>query len=206
MKLLRLKSAIVVVLLVLGISGCSQKKPVLVAPQQPPPITAPEPTPTPEPEATSQPAGQPQETQPATTTEKSTTAAKSKPKSTKPTAVKKPAATSTGNEVARNNTKIVVPADRATTPTTPAAGQISPGPTAGDGSHSQTSTEQLLQSAEENLNRIKRQLSKDEEAMRAQIREFISQSHKATTENDLARAHNFAVKARLLSDELVKSQ
>jgi cytoskeletal protein RodZ len=207
MKLLRLKSAIVVVLLLLGISGCSQKKPVLVvAPQQPPPITAPEPTPTPEPEATSQPAGQPQETQPATTTEKSTTAAKSKPKSTKPSTAKKPAATSAGNEVARNNTKIVVPADRTATPPIPAAGQISPGPTPADGSHNQTSTEQLLQSAEENLNRIKRQLSKDEEAMRAQIREFISQSHKATTENDLARAHNFAVKARLLSDELVKSQ
>jgi hypothetical protein len=206
MKLLRLKSAIVVVLLLLGISGCSQKKPVLVvAPQQPPPITAP-PTPTPEPEATSQPAEQPQETQPATTTEKSTTAAKSKPKSTKPSIAKKPAATSAGNEVARNNTKIVVPADRTATPPTPAAGQISPGSTPGDGSHNQTSTEQLLQGAEENLNRIKRQLSKDEEAMRAQIREFISQSHKATTENDLARAHNFAVKARLLSDELVKSQ
>jgi outer membrane biosynthesis protein TonB len=207
MKLLRLKTAIVVVMLVLGISGCSQKKPVLVAPQQPPPIMAPQPTPTPEPEAASQPAEQPQETQPATTTEKSTTAAKSKPKSSKSSTTKKPATTSsTGNEVARNNTKIVVPADKTVTPTTPAAGQISPGPTPSDATHNQSSTEQLLRSAEENLNSIKRQLSKDEEAMRAQIREFISQSHKATTENDLARAHNFAVKARLLSDELVKPQ
>jgi hypothetical protein len=40
--------------------------------------------------------------------------------------------------------------------------------------------------------------------MRAQTKEFIVQSRKATTENDLVRAHNLAVKARLLSDELVK--
>jgi outer membrane biosynthesis protein TonB len=192
MKLLRLKPALVVVILVLGISGCSQKKPVLVVPPQPPPTTAPQPTPTPEPEATSQPAEPPQE--PATTTEKSTTAAKNKPKNSKPVTAKKPAP-STG--------KIVVPPDKATTP---AGGQISPGPTTTDTAHNQTSTEQLLHGAEENLNSIKRQLSKGEEAMRAQIREFINQSHKATTENDLARAHNFAVKARLLSDELVKSQ
>lgn len=42
--------------------------------------------------------------------------------------------------------------------------------------------------------------------MRAQIKEFISQSRKATTENDPARAHTLAVKARLLSDDLVKQR
>jgi hypothetical protein len=42
--------------------------------------------------------------------------------------------------------------------------------------------------------------------MRAQIREFIKQSRNATTENDPARAHTLAVKARLLSDELVKQR
>jgi hypothetical protein len=42
--------------------------------------------------------------------------------------------------------------------------------------------------------------------MLAQIREFISQSRKATTENDPERAHNLAVKARVLSDELVKQR
>jgi hypothetical protein len=63
-----------------------------------------------------------------------------------------------------------------------------------------------LASAETNLNGINRQLSKDEEAMRAQIKEFINQSRKATTENDLARAHNLAVKAHLLSDELIKQR
>ena len=56
------------------------------------------------------------------------------------------------------------------------------------------------------MNGIKRQLNKDEEVMLAQIREFITQSRKATTENDPERAHNLAVKARVLSDELVKQR
>jgi hypothetical protein len=42
--------------------------------------------------------------------------------------------------------------------------------------------------------------------MRTQIKEFINQSRKATTENDPARAHILAVKARLLSDDLVKQR
>ena len=98
-----------------------------------------------------------------------------------------------------------MPAEKTEQPP-PSAGQISPGPTPADAAHSQTSTDLLLQGAEANLNTINRQLSKDEESMRAQIKDFISQSHKATTENDLARAHNLAVKARLLSDELVKQR
>ncbi len=201
MKPLRLQSMTVVLACVLGFSGCAQKKPVLVAPQQLPPTTAPQPTPTPEPTAESQPAEQPQETQqPATNSDQTTKAAeKAKPKDNHHPAAKKPAGpASTG--------KIVIQADRTNAPVAPAGGQISPGPTPADAAHSQTSTEQLLQSTENNLNSIKRQLSKDEEAMRAQIREFMNQSRKATAEDDLARAHNFALKARLLSDELAKPQ
>lgn len=199
MKLLRPQYGLfllvlVLTLLILGISGCSGKKPVLVAPQQPPP-TAPQPTPTPEPEATSQPE-QPAETQPPATSTTPTTAATTKPKIVKrPVVKKKPTKT------------VIVPDkdDKKDAPTSASGGQISPRLTA-DAAHSQASTEQLLQGAEDNLNSIKRQLSKDEEAMRAQIREFINQSKKATTENDLARAHTLAVKARLLSDELVKQR
>jgi hypothetical protein len=93
-----------------------------------------------------------------------------------------------------------------TEPPPSSIGQISPGPTPSDATHSQTSTDQLLQGAEANLNSITRQLSKDEESMRTQIKEFITQSRKATTENDPARAHILAVKARLLSDDLVKQR
>ena len=81
-----------------------------------------------------------------------------------------------------------------------------PGTTPADTTDSQTSTDQLLQGAEANLNSITRQLFKEEEAMRTQIKAFIKQSHNATMENDPVRVHNLVVKARLLSDDLVKQR
>jgi hypothetical protein len=213
MKPLRLQ-VIIFALALAGAAGCSQKKPVLVAPQQPPPTAAPEPSPTPEPAQTTeqQPAEQQAEPQttPSAAEQANTAPAKSKAKNgsttTRKTTAPAPAGQKPGNEVARSTpSKKVIPADK--TATTPPAGiQISPAPTPADGASTQASTEQLLQRAESNLNGINRQLSKDEEAMKGQIREFINQSHKATTENDPARAHNYAVKARLLSDELVKQR
>jgi hypothetical protein len=202
MKTLRLNLAAAgVLLLALIVSGCEHKKPVLVMPQEPPPTATPEATPTPA-EAEAQPAQQPPEAQPtATPAEQAKTAEKTKPKHTRHAAVKKPGEKP---EVAHNNPRKIIPAEPAPTPAQ--TGQISPGPTPSDTAHSQTSTDQLLQGAEANLNGITRTLSKDEEAMRAQIREFIKQSRTATTENDPARAHTLAVKARLLSDELVKQR
>jgi hypothetical protein len=204
MKALRLNAAAVALVLLLGISlGCEHKKPVLVMPQQPPPTAAPQPSPTPEPAA--QAADQPLTPMPTPTpAEQPKTAETPKPKHGRHTA-KKPSP-SVGGEVAKNTPPKtrVVPAEKTEPPAS--FGQISPGPTPADATHSQTSTDQLLQSAEANLNSITRQLSKDEEAMRTQIREFITQSRKATTENDPARAHNLAVKARLLSDDLVKQR
>ncbi len=202
MKTLRLNLAFAGLVLLAGItSGCEHKKPVLVMPQEPPPTATPEATPTPA-EAEAQPAQQPPEAQPtATPAEQPKTAEKTKPKQTHHAAGKKPGEKP---EVAHNNPRKIIPAEPAPTPAQ--TGQISPGPTPSDTAHSQTSTDQLLQGAEANLNGITRTLSKDEEAMRAQIREFIKQSRTATTENDPARAHTLAVKARLLSDELVKQR
>ena len=193
MKPLRLNAAAVVLVLLLGISlGCEHKKPVLVMPQQPPATAAPQPTPTPEPAA--QAADQPLAPVPAPTpAEQPKPEEKTKPNHGRHAAAKKPP-------------KTVVQAEKTETPSAASIGQISPGPTPADATHSQTSTDQLLQGAEANLNSITRQLSKDEEAMRTQIKEFINQSHKATTENDPARARNLAVKARLLSDDLVKQR
>ena len=203
MKTLRLNPAVAgLLLLMMMAAGCEHKKPVLVMPQQPPPTATPQATPTPA--ATETPAEQPQEAQPTPTPDDQSktgekTADKTKPKHPRHTSAKKP--TGDKPEVARNTPpKKVIPAEPAPTPQ-----QISPGPTS-DGGNSQASTDQLLQGAEANLNGITRQLSKDEEAMRAQIREFIKQSRTATTENDPARAHTLAVKARLLSDELVKQR
>ena len=205
MKPLRLNIAAVALLLLLGIFlGCQHKKPVLVMPQQPPATAAPQPTPTPEPavQAADQPLVPVPEPTPA---EQPKTAETPKPKHGRHAAARKPSP-SVGGDVAKNTPpKRVVQADKTEPPQT-SIGQISPGPTPADASHSQTSTDQLLQGAEANLNGITRQLSKDEEAMRTQIKEFINQSRKATTENDPARAHNLAVKARLLSDDLVKQR
>lgn len=204
MKTLRLNPAVAgILLLALVIAGCEHKKPVLVMPQQTPPASAtPQPTPTPV-EAEAQPAQQPPEAQPSPTpAEQPKTAEKTKPKHTRHGATKKPGEKS---EVAHSTPpKKVIPAEP--TPTPLQTGQISPGPTPGDGGNNQASTDQLLQGAEANLNGITRTLSKDEEAMRTQIREFIKQSRTAITENDLARAHTLAVKARLLSDDLVKQR
>ena len=69
---------------------------------------------------------------------------------------------------------------------------------------SKQTTEQLLQSAQTNLNSINRPLSPEEQAMVAQIKDYMAQSRKATADSDSVRAHNLALKARLLSDELVK--
>ncbi|HEY1940413.1 MAG TPA: hypothetical protein VGJ33_20975 [Candidatus Angelobacter sp.] len=215
MKRLRLSSAAVALFILLGIAtGCEHKKPVLVVPQQPPTAAAPQPSPTPEPETAQQPAEQQsqQVQQPATpSADQDKTTAGKKPKQSRRTAQKKPPSTSpAGNdksEVAHNTvTRKVIPAEKPEPTQQSVTGEISPRPTPVDAAHSQASTEQLLQGAEANLNGITRQLSKDEEAMRAQIREFIKQSRTATTENDLTRAHNWAVKARLLSDELVKQR
>jgi len=204
MKPLRLNIAAVALVLLLGISlGCQHKKPVLVMPQQPPATAAPQPTPTPEPaQVADQPIVPAPEPTPA---EQPKTAEKTRPKHGRHAAAKKPSPSASG-EVAKNTPpkKSVVQPDKTDTPTS--IGQISPGPTPADATHSQTSTDQLLQSAESNLNSITRQLSKEEEAMRTQIKEFIEQSRNATKQNDPARAHNLAVKARLLSDDLVKQR
>jgi hypothetical protein len=54
------------------------------------------------------------------------------------------------------------------------------------------------------LNGINRPLSPEEQAMVAQIKDYMTQAHKATDDSDTVRAHNLALKAYLLSDELVK--
>lgn len=86
----------------------------------------------------------------------------------------------------------------------PTSGQLSAGIGHDDASHHRQTTAQLLDSTESNLNNLKRMLTADEQAMVAQIRQFVEQSRKATAEQDLVRAHNLALKAHLLSDELVK--
>ncbi len=65
-------------------------------------------------------------------------------------------------------------------------------------------TTQLLEATEKTLNGLPHDLSHDEEEMVAQIKSYLAQSRKATTDGDFERAYNLATKAHLLSDALVK--
>ena len=77
--------------------------------------------------------------------------------------------------------------------------------TAEQASQQRYNTEQLTASAEANLKNITtRQLSPTQQEMVSQVKLFLEQSKKAVADGDLQRGHDFAVKAQLLSNELVK--
>jgi cytoskeletal protein RodZ len=184
--------------------GCAVKqRPVAPAPPEAPHTATPEPTPSPSPapsetqtEHEAQAPGQgtpppePEQTPATANAEKKTKVAKqhaAPKKSPSPT----PAQTAKSNPPRK-----VVPHEPE-----PVSGQISP---AGDVvGHGEPSTEQLLQNTENGLNNLKRQLSADEQATVTQIREFVNQSRQATKDNDAMRAHNLAVKAHLMCDDLL---
>jgi outer membrane biosynthesis protein TonB len=66
-------------------------------------------------------------------------------------------------------------------------------------------TSDLLDSTEKNLKvAMSHQLTADEEAMATQVKSYIAQSRKATSDGDYERAFNLAKKAQLLADALVK--
>ena len=82
--------------------------------------------------------------------------------------------------------------------------QLVEGTTAEQASH-QRSTDQLATATEENLKKIAgRQLTPSQKEMVSQIKQFMEQSKTAVAAGDLERGHNLALKAHLLSDELVK--
>lgn len=69
----------------------------------------------------------------------------------------------------------------------------------------QSSTNQLLAATEENLKQIAgRQLNPSQREMVSQINQFMEQAKTAAAAGDLDRAHNLAMKAHLLSVELLK--
>jgi hypothetical protein len=79
------------------------------------------------------------------------------------------------------------------------------GGTPADQAASERSTEELTAATKENLKKISgRQLSATEQETLEQIKQFMQQSKEALAAGDAALGHNLAVKARLLSEELVK--
>lgn len=183
-------------------SGCARKKPVVVVvPQEQPPTTAPTPTPTPE--AKTEPQPSEPGAQPAAPGQPTTEANKTADKTAKNShgrphgQVKKPSPVVKADATPPEPK----PAEPRSTPA-----PISPSISPGDAARDESSTEQLLQTAENTVNGIKRQLSQEEEGIVAKIRSFINQSRQATKDNDPARAHLLAQKANLLSNELVRQR
>jgi len=69
----------------------------------------------------------------------------------------------------------------------------------------QRSTDQLTAATQENLKKIAaRRLSPSQQEIVSQIKQFMEQSKTAMTAGDQVRGHNLAMKAHLLSNELVK--
>ena len=109
-----------------------------------------------------------------------------------PEPVKKPAKhkkqpANTNTQVASNGT-----------PAVSAIGQLS----AGDSSNMRQQTDASIESTEKSLNSITRKLGDDEAKTAAQIREDLKQAREALTAGDVEGAHNLAIKAKALLDEL----
>jgi hypothetical protein len=83
--------------------------------------------------------------------------------------------------------------------------QILPGITLEEASHQRENAEQLLVSTESNLKQLAtRTLNPNQQEMFVQIRHYIDGARSALKESDTQRAHTLALKAYLLSDDLVK--
>lgn len=183
--------------------GCATKqRPTAPAPPPPAEAATPEPTPTPSPtpqqtqtEQQAQTPGQgtpPPEPAPSPTPanpEKKTKVAKQRP------APKKSPTPAAPTQTAKNNPPKKIPDPDL------ASGQISPADNAI--TRGEPTTEQLLESTENSLNSLKRQLSVEEQARVTEIHDYIDRSRQATKDNDAARAHNLAIKAHQECDDLV---
>lgn len=86
----------------------------------------------------------------------------------------------------------------------PASNSISPAMPHDQATDAKRTTQQLLDATDTNLRGLRRTLSADEKSIVEQIRSYQQQARTADQEGDVVRAHNLALKAHLLSDELVK--
>jgi hypothetical protein len=190
------------------IFGCHKKKPPVPSPEAPPTISTAKPEATPPPAATQEPQNPPPAPEPPPTTNDKPPE-KSAPKHPKRPAAppqKKPTAEPENPapaEIAKNTPPPRIVIQEGGSNNT-GAGKVAGG--ANDTAQTPDTTQQLLDRAEANLKSITRQLSADEQSNVAQIRDWIKQSKDATKNGDVVKAYNFALKARLQSDELVKNK
>ncbi len=177
------------------LSACKKNKPTVPQPQsQAPTITVPPPQvqPPPQPEPQPQP---PAETTTTSPSQKPSTATATKPKTHKRQVAKKPAPAPVPD---KNKTTVKEGGENAP------SGQLSAGIPQDEATRQRQTAAQLRQNTENNLRGITRQLSSDEQSMVQQIRSYLAQSRTADNDGDIERAYNLAVKANLLSGELIK--
>jgi hypothetical protein len=184
--------------------GAGQSEPEKNPQETPPPS---EPTAQPQPtQPPSEPAAQPAPAEPAVSQSESAPAAAS-PTSNETQAPKPPKCrkSKSGKCLKRSAAtgppkKIVVRNGSTSEPT----GKLAPVVSTDVASQQAQVTEQLLVAAENNLKQAAtRQLNADQTAVAEQIRNYIEQARAATKAGDAQRGHNLAVKAKLLSDDLV---
>jgi len=83
--------------------------------------------------------------------------------------------------------------------------QLSPGLSQQQSSAQRRNVSQLLSTADANLKKLSgRQMSSSQKDTVAQIQQYVQQAKAASDAGDMERAHNLAVKARVLSEELLK--
>ena len=172
---------------------------------QAPAISQPEPEAQPPVPATSEPnRPQPEAAQPETAPAATETPApkpKTKPRHTAKKTIPPPPAEKAAEKPAEKQPSKTVVTEGGTQPATP---QLSASMSHDQAIHQKLNTNQLLEATEYNLKSIARALNADEQAMLQHIRSYMQQSRDATKDGDTERAYNLALKAHLLSDELIK--
>ena len=205
MLIARATVAVTVLASLLALGGCKKKKPAVPAPQaQAPTITQPEPeVPPPAPAASEPNRPQPETRGPETTTAQPQPppAPKLKPKPRHSAKKPAPPAPEKPTEKAESNPPKTVVTEGGTQPAT---AQLSASMPHDQAIHQKLNTNQLLEATDYNLKSIARALNADEQAMLQHIRSYMQQSRDASKDGDTERAYNLALKAHLLSDELIK--
>ncbi len=199
---LRLTGFVLLLAMLTALSGCKKKEKSVPPPQaQAPTLPLPQielpPAPSPLPPAEAQPQPQPEINQTPSTAAKHPKK-KSKPKAN--VAKTPPPADKTPPPAEKKPSTVVKEGGTGTSGNE----QLSASLPAAAEEHKRQSTQQLQQATEGNLRALNRTLSDDEQAMVQQIRAYLQQSHNAEADGDVQRAYNLALKANLLSKDLIK--
>ncbi|MFI5087233.1 MAG: hypothetical protein ACHP7I_02465 [Terriglobales bacterium] len=201
MRIARATVAGILLASMLALGGCKKKKAAVPPPQaQAPAISQPEPEAQPPVPAASEPnRPQPEATQPEIAP--AATAPAPKPKTKPRHAAKKTVPPPAVEKPAEKQPSKTVVTEGGTQPATP---QLSASMPHDRAIHQKLNTNQLLEATDYNLKSISRTLNTDEQAMLQHIRSYMQQSRDAAKDGDTERAYNLALKAHLLSDELIK--